>query len=164
MRQLRNVGISFGVLAALVLACSVSAAAEASRPFGATLEGHANPVPTSDPCVLTNTEGGTGRAVHMGAIAWASSETVNFCSNPDGADVQGSFIMTAANGDQLFGQYTTLAHPDVVTGVITFSGQWTITGGTGRFEHATGDGTLTGEGSLAPPFGVMASFVGTVSY
>jgi hypothetical protein len=164
MRKSPNYAAAFGVLTAMVLAFSVSAAADSARPFGATLEGYANPVPTSDPCVLTNTEGGTGKAVHMGAIAWASSETVNFCTDPEGAEVQGSFVMTAANGDQLHGEYTTLAHPDFTSGVITFSGQWTIVGGTGRFENATGGGTLTGEGSLAPPFAVMASFVGKVSY
>ncbi len=164
MRLRPAAGAAGGILAAVVVAGSMGLAAAESRPFGATLEGHANPVPTSDPCVLTNTEAGTGKAVHMGAIAWASSETVNFCTNPEGADVTGEFVMTAANGDQIRGHYTTLAHPDFQAGVITFSGEWEITGGTGRFEQASGQGTLTGEGSLAPPFGVMASFVGNISY
>jgi hypothetical protein len=160
----RSGGVTAGVVAAVAVVCAVEVAAAGSRPFSAALEGRANPVPTSDPCVLTNTEGGTGQAVHMGAIAWASSETVNFCSNPDGAEVQGEFILTAANGDEVFGRYETLAHPDFGAGVITFSGHWEITGGSGRFEHATGEGTLSGEGSLTPPFGVVANFVGAISY
>ncbi len=51
-----------------------------------------------------------------------------------------------------------------MAGTITFSGQWEITAGTGRFAGATGEGTLSGEGSLVPPFGVIASFVGNISY
>lgn len=157
----------------VMVACVLSVAAvggqgrlsaSGSVPFSATLTGHANPTPTADPCVLSNTEGGSGTAVHMGAIAWASSETVNFCSNPDGADVTGQFTFTAANGDELTGTYVTLAHPDFAAGIITFSGEWTITGGTGRFAGASGSGTLSGEGSLAPPFEVSATFLGRISY
>jgi hypothetical protein len=152
------------ILTGLVLTTPASLVAE-SRPFGASLEGNAAPVPDpNNPCLLTNTESGKGRAVHMGVITWASAETVNFCSNPAGAEVQGEFVMRAADGDELVGTYVTLAHPDFVTGVITFSGEWKIVGGTGRFAQATGTGTLTGEGSLLPPFGVIASFVGTVSF
>jgi hypothetical protein len=164
MRLLQTASVA-AVVTAVVLACPVQAAAGESRPFGAVLDGHANPVPDpGDPCLLANTEAGTGRAVHMGAIVWASAETVNFCTNPEGADIQGQFVMTAANGDQVFIDYVTLAHPDFNAGVITFSGTWTITGGTGRFADATGDGTLSGEGSLLPPFDVIASFVGSISY
>lgn len=153
-----------GILAAFVVAGPVHLSASRSVPFSATVVGHANPLPTLDPCVLSNTEGGSGTAVHMGAIAWASSETVNFCTNPEGADVTGEFIFTAANGDQLTGTYVTLAHPDPAAGQITFSGTWQLTGGTGRFAGAFGEGTLSGQGSLAPPFEVSATFVGTISY
>ena len=163
MKHLRSGILAAGILA-LVLVSGTTGTASESRPFKATLVGHAGPSPTADPCVLTNAEGGTGQARHLGTIDWTSSENVNFCSNPAGADVEGVFVWTAANGDQLTGRYVTLAHPDFAGGVITFAGTWEITGGTGRFEGATGGGTLSGEGSLAPPFGVSATFEGTVSY
>jgi hypothetical protein len=153
-----------GALAAFVVAAPGHVSAFPAVPFSATLVGHANPVATADPCVLSNTEGGSGTAVHMGAIAWASSETVNFCTNPNGADVVGEFVFTAANGDHLTGTYVALAHPDFAAGQITFSGTWTASGGTGRFAGASGEGTLSGQGSLAPPFDVSATFVGAIAY
>lgn len=73
-------------------------------------------------------------------------------------------MWTAADGDELTGRYVTLATPDFIAGVITFAGTWEITGGTGRFAGAPGAGTLSGEGSLAPPFGVSATFEGTITY
>lgn len=153
-----------GMLAAFVVTGSVGVSASGTVPFSATLIGHANPAPTADPCVLNNTEGGSGTAVHMGAVAWASAETVNFCTNQAGADVAGEFVFTAANGDQLAGRYVTLAHPDVAAGQITFNGTWKVTVGTGRFAGAVGEGTLSGQGSLAPPFDVSATFIGAIAY
>ena len=165
MRRVGSLASMIVLLSALAVTQPASLRAEQVRPFGAILEGHAHPDPSeTDPCLLTNTEEGTGHAVHMGAIEWASAETVNFCTNPAGADVEGEFVMTAANGDEVYGRYVTLAHLDPVMGVITFSGEWKIVNGTGRFAHATGQGTLTGEGSLVPPFPVIASFVGTISF
>ena len=165
MRRLASLVSMIVLLSALAVTQPASLKAEEVRPFGAILEGNA--LPEQDPddrCLLKNTEHGTGRAVHMGAITWASAETVNFCTNPAGAEVDGEFVMVAANGDEVYGRYETLAHPNPDTGVITFSGEWRILSGTGRFADATGQGTLTGEGALAPPFGVIASFVGTISF
>ena len=150
-------------VAAILVSGPAGLAASGDRPFRATVTGHANPTPTADPCVLTNDESGTGTAVHMGSMSWTSSETVNFCSNPAGADVAGEFVMTAANGDQVKGRYVTLAHPDFGAGVITFSGTFEITGGTGRFAGASGEGELSGQGSLLEPFDVFASFTGSIS-
>ena len=152
------------LVAAFVVGATGGLSASRRVPFSATVVGHANPTPTADPCVFNNTEGGSGTAVHMGAIAWASAETVNFCTNSQGADVAGEFVFTAANGDQLTGTYVTLAHPDFAAGEITFSGEWTVTAGTGRFAAASGEGTLSGQGSLAPPFDVSATFVGAIAY
>jgi hypothetical protein len=45
-------------------------------------------MPTSDPCILDNTEAAIGHATQLGAITWAH-ESVNLCSNSDGADVDG---------------------------------------------------------------------------
>ena len=164
-KRTRTIAIAIAVAIAAAGASGAEAVAAAGpRPFGATLEGHSNAVPTSDPCVLTITEGGTGKAVHMGAIAWASSETLNLCSNPEGADVQGELVMTAANGDEVFGRYVSLVRPDFQAGVFTFTGRWEIVSGTGRFRNVTGEGTLSGGGSLVPPFQVMASMVGSISY
>ena len=159
-----NGAISIVTAAILALVSPVRAAGGPQLlPFGASLEGEAHPQQTTDPCVWTNEESGRGRAIHMGAITWATAETVNFCSNPAGIDVHGDFLFVAADGAEVHGRYTTLAHADMATGTITFSGQWQILGGTGRFAEAGGTGTLTGQGSLAGP-GVIASFVGSMTF
>jgi hypothetical protein len=150
---------------ALLLAGTIAIAANPdSRPFKVTLIGNANPMPTADPCVLDNNEAGTGHATHMGNITFATHETVNMCTNPDGADVDGTFLLTAANGDTVFGTYHTLAHLDFGTNQVSAFGQFTITGGTGRFEGASGDGTIGADGSLLPPFEVLGGQVGRISY
>jgi hypothetical protein len=155
------------VAAVLTILAGISPLAVAdatSFPFRATLTGHAGPQPTADPCVLSNTEGGSGVATHLGAVDWTSAETVNFCTNLEGADVEGTFVWTAANGDEIRGRYVTVAHPDFAAGTITFAGTWEVTSGTGRFAGATGEGTLSGHGSLAPPFEVAATFEGAIRY
>jgi hypothetical protein len=120
------------------------------RPFSATLDGFAGPAPTADPCILANTEHGTGNARHMGAITWASNET--------------ELTVTAANGDSLHFSYTTLAHLDFTTNQVSASGNWQITSGTGRFQGATGQGVITANGSLLPPFEVIGRMTGVIAY
>jgi hypothetical protein len=115
-------------------------------------------------CILLNTEFATGQALHLGQITLETSEVVNQCSNPEGAEVDGDFVMTAANGDQLFGTYETLADLNFVTFRVTAIGEFEITGGTGRFQNATGGGVITAEGSLLPPFELTGGFLGQISY
>ncbi len=83
---------------------------------------------------------GTGHATHMGLF----TNTQSHCVNPATMDfVQGTTIMTAANGDTIVGTYS--GHM-VVTGPTTASiyGVFVITGGTGHFAGATGGGAATG--------------------
>jgi hypothetical protein len=164
MRTLHTLRIVFAFTGSLVLALHTAAADDqVVRAFSATVEGNATPVPI-DPCTLLNTESATGWALHLGLITLETSETVDACSNPAGAEVHGDFVMTAANGDQLFGNYDTLADLDFVTFRVTAIGDFHITGGTGRFEGATGGGVITADGSLLPPFELTGGFLGWISY
>ena len=115
-------------------------------------------------CALANSEHGTGHATHLGAITWTSEETVNICAGPDGAEVTGEIVITAANGDQLFASYETLAQLDFGANQVRARGEFQITGGTGRFADATGQGTIGAEGSLSPPFELVGSMSGRISY
>lgn len=164
MKTLNRIGVAVVVMC-MVLGWSVTgAAAGKSRPFKASIHAFAGPAPTADPCVLSNAEEGTAQVTHLGRSTMVSNESVNLCSNPDGADITGQFTMTAANGDQLFGTYETLGHLDFANDEVTFSGQFTITGGTGRFQDATGGGAIDGSGLLSPPFDVFAQMNGRISY
>lgn len=153
--------------AAMTLLIGLTAGVSANpqlRTFSVTLDGHANPQFQPDGCTIINDEKGTGHARHMGRITWQSHETVDACSNPPGADVNGQFVLTAANGDQVFGEYVTLAQLNFGIGQVSALGTFQITGGTGRFENATGNGVISALGSLAPPFAVIGGMTGTIGY
>jgi len=59
----------------------------------------------------------------------------------------GTFIKTAANGDQIFGTYTgstTIIQPPAPIGIFGVTGTLSFTGGTGRFAGATGSASMNG--------------------
>ena len=163
MKRLNSIGVAV-VTVCLALGASAMVDALGSRPFKASIHGFAAPTPTPDPCVLSNAETARVQATHLGRATMESNELVNMCSNPEGADIDGQFTMTAANGDQLFGTYQTLGHLDFANDDVTFAGQFTITGGTGRFQDATGGGSIEGAGALSPPFDLFAQMNGRISY
>jgi hypothetical protein len=149
----------------MLLALTSGAAATAElRPLSVKLDGHANPVFQPDGCTIINDEQGTGHSRHMGAIAWQSHEVVDVCANPEGADVIGEFVLTAADGDRVTGTYQTLAQLDFGAGEVRALGTFQITGGTGRFADASGQGMISAVGSLAPPFGVLGQMSGVIAY
>jgi hypothetical protein len=108
------------------------------------------------PPVLTNEGVGTGNATHLGDL----TATLDFQLVPAGnIPFVGTITFTAANGDTLLanfvGQYD---------GPTTFSGYFFfVDGGTGRFAHASGGGTLTGQ-DLGSVFEFEASLDGTIDY
>jgi len=149
------------VAAALVLGTGVASANE--RPFSASLAGNATLSATADPCVFQNNETATGTGTHVGRFTWASEEFANFCVNPNGVAVIGSFMMTAANGDLLFGVYTTLGEFDAA-GNLIIHGTYELDGGTGQFVDATGSGDIDAIGFLTPGLPVFGSFAGTIDF
>jgi hypothetical protein len=129
-------------------------------PFEAQLEGFANPVFNPDG-TISNTEVAVGQATHLGLFTWASEELAVF-TGPDQLSVVGSFTLTAANGDQVFGTYETVV--TIYFPSLTILGQYVITGGTGRFVNATGTGRFVdATGSLLAPFEIGGSLSGTIS-
>lgn len=150
------------VVAVSVLFLTIGSVHAQSRPFRMSLQGHANPTPVDD-CTLTNSEAGTGHARHLGALTWVSNEVVDLCAE-GGPRISADFVLTAANGDQVVGSLRTAANFDPVANQVTFAGLWTVAGGTGRFDDATGQGQLSGWGNLLPPFEVTAEFSGEIQY
>ena len=140
---------------------SVAVRAE-SRPFAMFLQGNADPT-FVDPCTITNVESGTGLGLHLGALTWISNEVVDLCAE-GGPRVTAEFVLTAASGEQVFGRLNTLAHFDFPANRVTFAGSWEVDGGTGNFADATGEGQLSGSGSLSFPFAVIAVFAGEIDY
>jgi len=110
-------------------------------PFKASLSLVAAPAATNS-CpsgtFLLQISGG-GHATQMGAI----TDSQSHCQNPlTGAFTGGQYTFTAANGDTISGTYGGQLIP--AGNAFTIQGQFTITGGTGRFTGATGGGAATG--------------------
>jgi len=119
---------------ALVLVAGVLARASASGqavPFRATLD--ADEVATFDSPVHFTVEGeGVGHATHLGRF----TATLHRDGNLVDGTLTASYEFTAANGDKLFVESVGQADLSVPDVHVLETG--TITGGTGRFEGATG--------------------------
>ena len=150
-------------LLASAVAFSGAALADDTLPgdgITALRKGFASPMPTADPCILMNTVEASGPAVGIGWIAWESEESVDLsspddphCLNPPtGGAIDGVFVITAENGDEISGVYQGVAQIDFVAAGITALGHYRITGGSGRFEDWDGQGVTTISGNFAPPF------------
>ena len=71
--------------------------------------------------------------------------------------------LTAANGDKVFLVYFFPSN-DNASGKYALSGKYTITGGTGRFAGASGEGSYTAEGTyLVFPGAVSGQYAGSLS-
>ena len=66
-----------------------------------------------------------------------------------GAVTGGTFTLTAANGDKLFGTFSGQARPTDDPAVVAYHDPGVITGGTGRFADAAGTVTTSGRANLA---------------
>lgn len=152
------------VLLALLLAMLTAAlhAGPRNAPFRATLTVQETIAEdTACPSGLGGTLTGSGTATHLGAVTVSAAH----CATPTGrgsvAISQGALVFTAANGDVLTADFmgTISPFPDDLQ-KNTFVGSFLITGGTGRFANAEGDGLLSGAftGSL-----LTRIFTGTVT-
>ena len=149
-------------LSALILgaATSVVWAGPQEVPFKARVQ--TQEVLDNDPvrCPGSNSLGmttGTGTASHMGAVTLQATDCpltadfVNFLVS------NGRLTLTAANGDQLSAGYwgTLLPLPGASLPLYVLEGEFRVTGGTGRFSGARGDGSLRGSQDLTTLKGVF---------
>src|SRR5688500_7468291 len=118
-RTFRRVFVSALALAFTVGAITPHLASADDRPFKARLAGNTKWSPTPEPTVVRNDETAEGQATHLGRFTWKSVEFVTFV--PGGVEVEGTFVMTAANGDKVFGTYET-------TGAVNGDGNLIIHG------------------------------------
>jgi len=88
---------------------------------------------------------GTGFASHMGRSKIYIHEYINFGVYP--SEIVGDYLSITSNrtGDKIEGTVTGLGYPGE-EGRTTFEGTFYITGGTGRFEGASGEAQFEGAG------------------
>lgn len=140
IKRIRIAGAALLALGALALGTSAASAASSQVPFKATFSGRAEIL---DPTTSGFT--GAGTATHMGRIATEGRAYISGLNSscPGGVANLNVETLTAASGDTL-----TISSQDVACptgpGLYHGTGQWTVTGGTGRFSGATGQGTYDG--------------------
>ncbi|MFN7925019.1 MAG: hypothetical protein U0Q16_33280 [Bryobacteraceae bacterium] len=127
-------------MAASVLAVTLSlptlgAQSETGSPFKGAFDGKFTGAVEGP--ILRATGGGAGTATLIGPFTYTEKTTVDL---PTGLATAGTFQFLLANGDTITAVFVGRAVSDVPKGSY-FVGLYTITGGTGRFQRATG--TLT---------------------
>lgn len=127
-----------------------------SVPFKARVTGLA----VGNPCGTYTAE---GNAAHLGAITESGSYCVVEVLGPGLLRLTGEGTQVAANGDTL--SFTFDEVVNLTTEPFTGEATFVITGGTGRFEGATGGGTFSTTGTVAgDTFSLDIEYEGTISY
>ena len=132
-RWVFTIGCNLLVLA-LISAVSVTAFAGA-RPFHLVEHGQISATPRdASGAILDVVASGTGTATHLGAITVQRTATLTATNTPGIFDFKGDAVLTAATGEQLTTEIEGTFNAN--TGHADLAYEWT--GGTGRFENATG--------------------------
>lgn len=85
---------------------------------------------------------GTGELTHLGLTTLEQNAQIVITGPPTTLHFSGTWTLTAANGDQLFGTATGIGHPIDATH-ITLVIDYTSSDGTGRFADANATFTAT---------------------
>jgi hypothetical protein len=150
-----------GLALVATLATTYATAESATTvPFHASIQTQPTVTGECGPGCLALDIPGSGTASQMGAISVAGPSQLNLFAGTQTA----TSTMTAANGDTLIIEVsgTFQQSGPEVTDPVTFSGTWTVIGGTGRFEATSGMGSYSGSagmgagtfeltGSISPP-------------
>ena len=162
-------------LALLILSPAATAKSH-ERPFKGVLTGEADfgpgpafglPDNPNPPFMYTVTFAG-GEMSHMGKCDWFAHHP----TPPGDVTAYGSSVLTAANGDQIFVDYSSYGAYPVpgVPSTIHGTGEFSITGGTGRFHDASGSGEIdfdvefSGDMMSPDPWPGVWYLTGTISY
>ena len=105
-----------------------------SVPFKGSFEGSQTLTPGTPPFGTVNGSA-TGTGTHVGRFTVTFPHTVNFATRTG----VGTYTFTAANGDTLTASFTGAAQGAPLVSIVEHA---TVTGGTGRFEGATGTFTV----------------------
>lgn len=157
---------ALSVASLMVLAVAIPAAADSTdRPFKGSVAGIGwVEEDTGCPIGLRTVTEASGEVTHLGRVTAIGSH----CT-PAGLDfADGVMTIVAANGDKLEVTETATLEPfDFVEGaLIAGPGHAVITGGTGRFAHASGEFDVVMHGilHLTAPMEIWWTWDGQISY
>jgi len=178
--HMKNRNIQFkptaGVLIPLLLACFAAVSISATTPeldrnqvrFNGIVTGHnlsQSCTDCCDPTILVYNSGGANQlGVFTGSAEFfprPCAPNPNLCAN--NIPYTGTFDWFSSEGDEIFGTFDGYACPTETPGVYENHETAEITGGTGRFAHATGHFDLTGQldFTTSPP-SFFAPWQGTI--
>ena len=151
------------LFAAVVISATAPAVAGNQVPFRGTVSGHipadmGPPVPGSGGCVFNFFVDNFGNATQFGHFTGTGNLIPNVC---DGS-YTGTFSWSAANGDTISGLFFGQLIPTATPGVFDNNETTIVTGGTGRFNGATGMWTSHGQVNFVT-LSFVLPFEGTIS-
>ena len=123
------------------LAADAAATKDAEVPFHFQVYNTIEIVPPPPPPVIHAIFPGEGRSKPFGPFTMHATSEIDVTVFPFHQETE--YVFTYSNGDELHGNSVGQAIEDP-PGSVTFWGDITITGGTGRFANATGTGTYEG--------------------
>lgn len=152
-------------MAALLLAVAPLVLAAEERPFKGRIDGTFIDTPTENPAIFLSVAHAVGHGTHVGAFTKVTSDLVNVVSGW----VEGSFIITTADGELLIGIYFGFVTPGATPGTFSWRLDAALAGGMGRFSNATGQFVFIAEGQYAITDGIIhgdynETFDGTIDY
>jgi hypothetical protein len=115
---------------------------------------------------IVGTTTGSGQASQLGVVKMVATDCPLLAPGVLPSFSDGVLTLTAANGDLVRANYQGALHPVAgVPDLYSIVGDFSVTGGTGRFAGARGSGTLQGTITLGPLVSKGAYEVtGTLSY
>ena len=135
-----------GLLVVPALALPMQAAADVRLPLDGSESGTFQMLGPCETSGIIVDVTGAGHSTQLGNYSGHYRE----CLIPaTGAVTGGTFTLTAANGDRVFGTYSGQAIPTDDPNVVSYEDPGVITGGTGRFAAASGVMTQSGLANLA---------------
>lgn len=160
---MKHLILSFTVLASLLFISWNVNPSSNNQPAEMPIKGayHTSSQILSGPPMLSTQITGIGQSSHLGRGSFVAYSTVNFTTPPP-FSLGGTAVFTAANGDEFYTTFTGTATP-TGTGSNEIEMHHTITGGTGRFENASG--TIDGYTIATPGHANgYVTYEGSISY
>jgi len=135
------------------------------RPFKGQIVGSFISQPTSEPTIYSGGAIASGHTTHLGVFNKVTNDVTNLLSST----VEGTFTMTSIGGEQIMGNYSGTFLFGSTPGTFSWELNANITGGSGRFSHATGEFVFLANGTYVIEDGIVKgdyteTFNGTINY
>ena len=145
VQRCKKMGLLLACLAAVSISAPTPASARDRVPFNGTVSGYVETQEPVNDCVVHAHVVNFGNAAQLGAFTGTAEFYPDFCADPPNITYIGSFHWFAANGDEISGTFDGYQVPTGTAGVYDNHETAEVTGGTGRFTHATGHFELGGQ-------------------